>query len=151
MDKFTLKVCLGQMIVESNIDKPSKQILLQWLQTENDQHQLMSFALDSELIKLDEMSKKIVQDRFDNSEIKSLFESYVSEIPSPTALAAKVRIMNQAAKANLSKGTVYKSKLGKAKKAGATQNASNKLRAKKAYTKALQKTQKKAKPNLKLI
>jgi len=66
MESKDLKIAAGNLIVESELTKNSKKQLLNFIQHEACDHQIMALMLDGEITKLDEQSKEIVEERFEN-------------------------------------------------------------------------------------
>ena len=64
MDTKELKLLTGHIVTESNLTRDSKLQLLNFIQKEANNHQLMALLMDGEIVKLDEQSKEIVEDRF---------------------------------------------------------------------------------------
>jgi len=67
MDK-QLRIIAGQIIVESKLSKSAKLQLLNFIQKEASDTQVKALLLDGKIVKLDEQSEKIVNDRFKISE-----------------------------------------------------------------------------------
>ena len=68
METKELKISAAQFIVESELTKPAKLQMINFIQHEADDHQLMSLMLDGKIVQLDEQAKEIVEDRFSVNE-----------------------------------------------------------------------------------
>lgn len=66
MNSKDLKIVAGSFITESKLTKESKKQLLNFIQHEACDHQVMALMLDGKITKLDEQSKQIVEERFNN-------------------------------------------------------------------------------------
>jgi len=99
MNKLAIKTYLGEIVVNSDLTKPAKLQLLKYIQKEEDDHQLMSLALDGEIIALDEDTKQIIEDRFFESDVMDIIlEDYVSEL-NPITAYKKIKYGKKAMKA----------------------------------------------------
>ncbi len=63
METKDLKLTAATYVVETDLSKPSKLQLLNFIQHEANDHQLMALLLDGEIVELDEQAKQIVEDR----------------------------------------------------------------------------------------
>ena len=68
MDK-QLRIIAGQIVVESKILKSIKLKMLKFIQKEATDAQIKVLFLDGKIVKLDEQAEKIVNDRFEVSEV----------------------------------------------------------------------------------
>lgn len=64
MDKKDLQLFAGRKVVDSQMTKPAKLQMLQFIQYESSESQLKALILDGKIVKLDEQSEEIVNDRF---------------------------------------------------------------------------------------
>ena len=64
--KKDLQIVAGNFIMESNLTKVAKHQLLNFIQHEANKEQIMALMLDGEIVKLDEQSKQIVNERFES-------------------------------------------------------------------------------------
>jgi len=68
MDK-DLRILAGEIVVESKLSKPAKLQLLNFIKEQATDSQTKALLLDGDIIKLDEESEKIINQRFEVSEI----------------------------------------------------------------------------------
>jgi hypothetical protein len=68
MESKELKITAGGFVTESELSKPAKLQMLNFIQYEASDHQLMALLLDGEIIELDELAEQIVENRFMLSE-----------------------------------------------------------------------------------
>ena len=64
MDSKELKLTVANYIIESELTKPSKLQMINFIKNEANDHQLMALMLDGKIVDLDEQAKQIVEDRF---------------------------------------------------------------------------------------
>jgi hypothetical protein len=72
-----LKVLCGQVVMESSLTKPSKLQLLRYIREANEP-QLKAFLLDGEIVKIDEQSKEIINERFETSKFPDILNEFVA-------------------------------------------------------------------------
>ena len=68
MKSKNLKITAGSFVAESELSKPAKLQMLNFIQHEATDHQLMALLLDGEIVELDEQAEQIVEDRFNVQE-----------------------------------------------------------------------------------
>ena len=82
MDLIDLKIIAGDIVTRSELTKPAKLQLLEWLQNEATEGQIKAFLLDGAIVHLDEQAEEIVNTRFNVSEaggrVAKLRKSYMS-------------------------------------------------------------------------
>ena len=69
METKDLKLTSASYVMESEISKPAKLQMLNFIQNEATEHQLMALLLDGEIVDLDEQAEQVVEDRFLVSEV----------------------------------------------------------------------------------
>lgn len=65
MDK-RFRLVAAKFVVESNLSKVAKQQMLKFIKKEATDSQIKALLMDGKIVKLDEQSEKIVNDRFEN-------------------------------------------------------------------------------------
>ena len=95
MDKKELQISSMYIVNESNKSKLSKLQLLNFIM-EASEHQLMAFILDDQIIKTDELSEQIIEDRFKASkvinEIRPKTKTYFNTRHTPLKKAQNIKI-----------------------------------------------------------
>lgn len=79
MDKKTLQLYSIYLVAESNKSKQAKIQLLRFIENDATEHQLMSFILDDQIIKTDELSEHVIEDRFKASDVIKEIESKIKQ------------------------------------------------------------------------
>jgi hypothetical protein len=79
MDKKTLQLYSIYLVAESNKSKQAKIQLLRFIENDATEHQLMSFILDDQIIKTDELSEHVIEDRFKASDVVKEIESKIKQ------------------------------------------------------------------------
>jgi hypothetical protein len=79
MDKKKLQLYSIYLVSESSKSKQTKIQLLRFIENEATEHQLMSFILDGQIIKIDELSKQIIEDRLKASNVIKEIKSKIKE------------------------------------------------------------------------
>ena len=64
METKDLKLTSANFVVESDMSKPAKLQMLNFIQNEATDYQLMALLLDGEIVDLDEQAEQVVEDRF---------------------------------------------------------------------------------------
>lgn len=79
MDKKKLQLYSIYLVAESNKSKQAKIQLSRFIENDATEHQLMSFILDGQIIKTDESSEQIIEDRFKASNVIKEIEPKIKE------------------------------------------------------------------------